>query len=144
MRILVLVTLMLITVLAKAGVYKCETSTGLVYSEKPCAKDSKPLNFQPVKPSETVSPPDKLMQQMESENRARKKNKEAMEKSAADVEAANRKIRCAAARHNIEIWQRQERIFSLDKNGERIYLDDDTRAAKIDSAKKEIDSNCDS
>ncbi len=143
-RISLLIVLMLATGLVEAAVYKCETSSGFVYSEKPCAQDSRSLNFRTIESSGPVITPDKTMQQMESENRASKKNREAAEKSAADNAAENRKIRCAAARHNLEVWQRQQRIFSVDKNGERVYLDDDTRAANIDSAKREIEANCNS
>ncbi|OIR19475.1 hypothetical protein GALL_03560 [mine drainage metagenome] len=141
---LLLVVLLSISPLASAGVFKCATPAGLVYSEQPCAKNARELDFHPVKPVETVAPPDKTMQQMEQESAAQKKQRAAMEKNAADNAAAARQSRCAAARQRLDIYQRQVRVYNQNEKGERTYVDDDTRAAIIENARKEAESNCDS
>ncbi len=139
---LLMATLTIITVETEAGVFKCETPTGFVYSEQPCAKNAKELDFPPIKPSET-SPPNNLMQQMELENLTRAKNNDAMKEAAANRLAAVRKARCAEARYKLDVYQRQVRLYKLDESGERVYVDDDTRASAIENAKKEADANCD-
>ncbi|WP_237247004.1 hypothetical protein [Sideroxyarcus emersonii] len=141
---LLLAALLSISPLASAGVFKCETPAGFVYSEQPCAGNSRQLDFHPVKPSEPVVAPDKTMQQLEQQSAAQKKSREAMEKSAADNAAAARKSRCAAARQRLDIYQRQVRVYSQNENGERTYVDDNARAAIIENARKEAESNCDS
>ena len=141
---LLLVVLLSISPLASAGVFKCATPAGLVYSEQPCAKNARELDFHPVKPVETVAPPDKTMQQMEQESAAQKRQRAAMEKNAADNAAAARQSRCAAARQRLDIYQRQVRVYNQNEKGERTYVDDDTRAAIIENARKEAESNCDS
>jgi Domain of unknown function (DUF4124) len=138
--------LLLITAAAQAGVFKCETAAGLVYSEKPCPKDAKELNFQTVKPtgsgtSETGSS-DKLMQQMQSEIRARKNANQAREEAAAKEATQERSIKCAKAKEGLSIYSQPVRVFSEDKNGERTYVDDDARATIIENLKGEIQSNC--
>lgn len=141
---LLLAMLLCTSPLTNAGVFKCATPAGLVYSEQPCAKNARELDFHPVKPVETVPLPDETMRQMERQNAAQKKSREAMEKNAADNAAAVRKSRCAAARQRLDIYQRQVRVYKQDENGDRTYVDDNTRAAIIESARKEAESNCDS
>jgi hypothetical protein len=87
---------------------------------------------------------DKLMLQMEMEKQARKKNAEAMEKAVADRAEAERKAACARAQQVLNLLQRQERIFTKGQDGQRVYLEDDARAAAIERAKKTADSNCES
>lgn len=145
-RIFLFVTLMAITALAQAGVFKCETPTGLIYSEQPCPKNTKAQDFHAIKPTETETstPSNNLMQQMEQENRARKKNNEAMQENAAKNYAEERKAICAEARRRLGIYQQQVPVYKKDENGERVYVDDDTRATIIENAKKAAATNCDS
>lgn len=50
-QIVLFVTLTLITMYCEAGVYKCTKAGETVYSEEPCAKDSKLLNLQSKEPT---------------------------------------------------------------------------------------------
>lgn len=143
-KTLLLVVLLSISPLASAGVFKCATPAGPVYSEQPCAKNSRELDFHSVKPGEPVAAPDRTMQQMEQESAAQKKQRAAMEKNAADNAAAARQSRCAVARQRLDIYQRQVRVYNQNEKGERTYVDDDTRAAIIENARKEAEANCDS
>jgi hypothetical protein len=147
-KTLLFVTLAFITAPIQAGVFKCATPTGFTYSEKPCAKDTKQLDFQPVKPTETGSSAtgnsnDKLMQQMNAEKRARKLENEEKEEMAARNTEIKRKNLCAQARQKLDLYQRQIRIFKEDEKGERVYVEDDQRAAIIEEAKRMAEANCD-
>lgn len=147
-NVLLFATLMLITVLAEAGVYKCETSAGLVYSERPCPKDAKEHDFRMVKPTESVSRETsgdsaKLMQQMNSESKARKLNDEKKREAAAEDAARDRSMKCDQAKQKLGMYKQPMRIYSKDQNGERTYVEDDARASIIEDLKKEVESNCD-
>lgn len=47
-----LAVLLLVALSAIAGVFKCATPNGVVYSERPCASDAKEVNNLAKKPSE--------------------------------------------------------------------------------------------
>jgi hypothetical protein len=132
--------------LAEAGVFKCATQTGFVYSEKPCTKDTKSLDFHAVKPTEmgsTYTGADKLMQQMNDEKRAHKLENEPKQEEASKNAEIARKNNCTEARRRLELYQRGVRVYKTDEKGERAYVDDDERAAIIAEAKKVAEENCD-
>jgi len=134
---------MTIAVLAKAAVFKCETPSGIVYSEQPCPKSAKVLDLHAIKPSETIAPADNsLMQKMESDNRARKKNIEEMNDIAAKNLAAVKQAKCTEARRKLDLYQQQIRVYKRDENGEKVYVDDNARASIIDGANNEAAANC--
>jgi hypothetical protein len=144
----ILLPLMLITATANAGVFKCATpSGGFTYSEKPCAKDAKPLEFHAVQPTGTETPSagnsDRLMQKMNDEKRAQKRANEAKEEAAAKEAEAKRKNVCAEAKRRLDIYQRGIRVYRTDENGERVYVEDDQRASIIADAKRAAEANCD-
>jgi len=142
-RISIFATLMTIAVLAKAAVFKCETPSGIVYSEQPCPKSAKVLDLHAIKPSETIAPADNsLMQKMESDNRARKKNIEEMNDIAAKNLAAVKQAKCTEARRKLDLYQQQIRVYKRDENGEKVYVDDNARASIIDGANNEAAANC--
>jgi hypothetical protein len=147
-QILLPLMLMLMTATANAGVFKCATPNGgFAYSEKPCAKDAKALEFHAVPPTGTETPAagnsDRLMQKMNDEKRAQKRANEAKEEEAAQNAAIQRKNICAEAKRRLDLYQRGVRVFKTDENGERVYVDDDQRAAIIANAKSAAEANCD-
>ena len=98
---LLLVTLMSAAALANAGVFKCANPAGgFTYSEKPCAKEAKALEFRAVAPMGTETPAagnsnDKLLQQMNQEKRAQKLANEAKQEEAAKNASIQRQNICA-------------------------------------------------
>lgn|SRR5512141_2680075 len=147
-QVSLLLMLMLMTATANAGVFKCATPNGgFAYSEKPCAKDAKALEFHAV-PAGTETPAagnsnDRLMQQMNQEKRARKLANDAKEEEAAQQVAIQRKNYCTEAKRRLGIYQREVRVYKTDENGERVYVDDDQRASIIAEAKRVAEDNCD-
>lgn len=147
-QVLLMTMLMSVAITANAGVFKCATPNGgFTYSEKPCAKDTKALEFHAV-PAGTETPAagnsnDRLMQQMNQEKRARKLANDAKEEEAAQKVALQRKNNCAEARRRLGLYQQQIRVYKTDENGERVYVDDDQRASIIAEAKRVAEENCD-
>ena len=134
---------------AEAQVFKWKDANGRThYSEHPPAEQqTQQIHSQPGPPtvdSDTNSPASQFMQQEEMERFARKSEEEDHAKLTAEREEAARKKRCVQAKNNLSSFQQQVRIFTLNNDGQKIFMDDNTRAAYIERAKKEIQKNCDS
>ncbi len=76
----------------------------------------------------------------------RKRQKEAQEQSAKaekeNADKAARKDECARARLQLQSLESGERIASRDAQGERVYMDDDQRAAEIARTRKAVSDLC--
>jgi hypothetical protein len=59
-----------------------------------------------------------------------------------DAEAEAKKSACVAARENARTLEDSPRIATYDANGERSFMDDSTRAQRLEDARKAISSNC--
>ena len=55
---------------------------------------------------------------------------------------AEEKRRCAGLRANLERYSAQRRIASIDAKGERVFMDDATREAKLSQLNEEIAWQC--
>jgi hypothetical protein len=64
--------------------------------------------------------------------------KEAQKDAAADA----KKRSCEAARQHARALEEGARVYNYDQNGERVYLDDDTRAQRLEEARKTISADC--
>ena len=59
-----------------------------------------------------------------------------------DAETETKKNNCAAARENARILENSPRLVTYDANGERTFVDDATRAQRLEETQKTISSNC--
>ena len=68
----------------------------------------------------------------------------AAEKEAAENEAvaAERAQQCERARARLETYVQSPRVYSLDANGERVYLDDEQRQNARQKAEEQISELC--
>lgn len=84
----------------------------------------------------------KQFEEQSESNRQRKQAEQ--EQSEAEIRRQNalKQSRCDKARRDLELLQKQGRIYSLGPNGEKIYMDDEARAANIEKAIKEASENC--
>ncbi len=73
--------------------------------------------------------------QKEQQEAAAKAEKETTTKQA-------RKEDCEQARRNLQIFESGERVATRDENGERVYLDDNQRAAEAERARKAVSELC--
>jgi len=66
----------------------------------------------------------------------------AEKQSQQDAQAEAKSRNCDAARQNAKAIEDGMRIVSYDTNGERIIMDDETRAKKLEEARQTISANC--
>ena len=80
----------------------------------------------------------------EAELKKSKQEKEesSQKKAQQDAAAEAKKQNCAAARQNARALEEGSRVVTYDENGERSYLDDDARSARLEEARKAIGANC--
>jgi hypothetical protein len=132
---------------ADAGIFKWVDQNGVThYSETaPVGQQAQEMPDRPAPSpgnSENSGRPDTMMQQLESAETARKARNEAAEKETAAREAAAKHYRCSQAKRRLYILQQQVPVYSLDANHERVYMDDDTRAAKIKQLNEVAAASC--
>ncbi|MDD5330404.1 MAG: DUF4124 domain-containing protein [Sulfuricella sp.] len=135
-----------------ATIYKWVDEKGVThYSEaKPPKEKVQEIQVQPTPPAGTESgkPAAKSWQEQELEflkrhterQEAAKRQEEKGE--AAKREALVRKQRCILARQNLHTLQMERAVYSINEKGERVFLDDEARAAESQRMKKEIESFC--
>lgn len=143
-----IIALSLLGLNAHAGVNKWIDSEGKVhYSDAPPpeAKTETVRNVSGKGQTEapaTYSP--KSYAEREAEMKKSKLEKEEASKKAARQEAATeaKKRNCEAARQHARALEEGGRVYSYDQNGERVYLEDDTRAQRLEEARKAISEFC--
>jgi len=86
----------------------------------------------------------KSVAEREAEMKKSKQTKDdaAQKQAQKDAEAEAKKSNCAAARENARILENSPRLVTYDANGERSFMDDATRAQRLEEAQKTISSNC--
>ncbi len=146
-QLLLFMVLALASGVANAKVYKWVDQNGEThYSEKAPAEQK--VSEVPISPAPALDnagnndQPNKIKRELESEIKASKANREAQENARAAQQAEIRKSKCMEARNRLEMYQQQVPIFTRDANNERVYLDDDTRAARIKMLTEGIAQNC--
>ncbi len=71
------------------------------------------------------------------------KDEAAQKQAQKDAEAEARKKNCATARENAQALAQSPRIVTYDANGAATFMDDATRAQRLEEANKEVSSSCD-
>lgn len=62
------------------------------------------------------------------------------EKNRAD--AQTKQANCAGARNNVKLMEQSRRMYELDGNGDRVYLDDSQRQQQLDAAQQAVNQYC--
>ncbi len=132
-----------------ARVLKWVDQAGQVhYSETaPTEQKTQELSSQPSPPpmnGTSGSQSDRIIQEMETAERARKADREAQEKALAERRASERKARCAVAQHNLDALRRQVPVYTQGGGGEKTYMDDETRTAETGKMEQLAAENCES
>jgi len=151
-KILLLVLYLVTVGTLGATIYKWVDEKGIThYSEtRPPKQKAQEIQVQPTPPAgaESGKPAAKSSQEQELEFRKRHAERQEAAKrqeekeAAAKREALARKQRCILARQNLHTLQKQRSVYSINEKGERVFLDDETRAAEIQRMKMEIESFC--
>ena len=143
-----LVTLLLLSSNALAGLHKWVDADGKVhYSDTPPPEVSTQTVRNVAGKGQADAPASyspKSVAEREAELRKAKQGKEeAAQKKAQETAAAETKTRnCEAARQNARALEEGTRIVTYDANGEKTFMEDDTRAQRLDEARQAISANC--
>ena len=86
----------------------------------------------------------KSVAEREAEMKKTKHSKEeaSQKKDQQEAVAENKTRNCAAARENARTLEESPRVVTYDAKGERTYMDDETRAKKLEESRQAISSNC--
>ncbi len=143
-RILI-VAFLLCTTGAEAKIYKWVDANGETHYSETVPPGQPASEVQPAAPpAETNGGYANWLRfiKQENMNRTRKEAQEEKAEAAARKEREVRQAHCARARRDLETLQMQRSLYSIGPDGERVYMDDETRAANIKKAKREAAENC--
>ncbi len=134
---MVLGALLLAAAPADAGVYKWVDAEGNThYSQAaPAGQKAQELVAPPAQPASEAGrhQPDTVMQELEAMQRGKghAAEQDAQQNESRQREAERRQARCAQLKYNLAVLRRQAPVFTVNESGERVYLEDEKRAAEI-------------
>jgi len=103
----------------------------------------------PPPPVERVAAPDTskagpaaVRRQMEEQARRDDPHRQEADERVRQLEAANRAQRCEVARSNVDVLSQQRPVYTLDKNGQRQFVEDANRDKTMAAAKQQVAENC--
>ncbi len=133
---------------AHAQVYKWVDANGVThYDQKPPENSkSKEVQLHDAMPPAGNTAPAKGGDWQDKE-RAFKQRQTQRDKTAADQERDRKKkedqtAQCAQRKSDLDAMRNSRRLFDTAANGERTYLDDDQRAARVAKNEAEYNQNC--
>ncbi len=138
--------------LAAGPVYKWVDEQGVThYSDQPPAQDqeAEEIELLPAPAQDEVLEAqarlDRLMakQQTSREKRAAERERERLQRELEEAQRVNRLRRCMRARQNLHSLQQPRPVYSINEEGEFIYLDDSERLAEMQRLRSQIDDYCD-
>lgn len=124
--------------------YKCVDARGVTqYSDRPCPEGKgKAVDIHGQPPiSGTLAPRGADTGAAETEFRRRQIERGRAEEAVA-ARAEEQKRRCAELHAQLNVLTRFNRISRVNEKGERVYMDDDTRNARIEQLNSEIARDC--
>jgi hypothetical protein len=125
---------------AHAEIYKWTDANGKVqYSDAPPGSGKASANVVKTAPP-AASPKDASWEEKERQFRARKALQGATAPSEEDSQRASQRV-CAAARARLANFNGSA-VYRLNKNGERVYVEDSERAALEKEARDAIAQHC--
>ena len=130
------------------GIYKWVDEKGVThFSEHPPPDGRKATKVEPrvTSPSPDARPKEDWKQrELElRKQRIEREQKDEHRKAVEHNRSADRKNRCAYAQRQLHIVSSQRPVYSVNEKGERVYLEDNDRAAEATQWRKEIEANCD-
>jgi len=145
MASLITILLCALAPIASAEVYKWTDAQGNVhFGDKPPAGKSETINLPtheaPAVPAVSEDRIEKQKRLLDAYAEERRLKNETDEK--ARKEKAERKQRCADLRDDLRNQEDAGSIYTLDKNGERVYLSNEQREASTAALRKEVEYWC--
>jgi hypothetical protein len=143
---------LLVAVLAAAPVYKWFDEQGNVHygdQPPPLETEVEEMVLLPAPSDDEVlraqARLERLSAELELSREARAADQELqrLEEELAEEERIQRLGRCQRAQQNLHVMDIQLPVYSINEKGERVYLDDQARAAEMQRMRVEIEENCD-
>ncbi len=141
---LISVVLALLSWTVKAEIYKWVDEQGRVHYGDKAVDNSEPMNVpSEKKQSSSASPEDRkerrqrLLQAFEEDRAARKQQAEEVRQKKAKLSR-----QCVVAKDQLRGMQRSNRLYDLDKSGNRVYLSDEQRRNATARLSAEIKKHC--
>lgn len=138
--------------LAVGPIYKWVDEQGNVhYSDQPPPeeRESEELVLLPAPDEDEVLAAqarlDRLLaeQQAGREDRATEREQRRLQQELEEAQRVQRLRRCVMARQNLHILEIRRPVYSIDEQGEYVFLDDQQRMAVMQRMREEIDAYCD-
>ena len=137
--------LLAVSAAAWGGIYKWVDDNGQVhYGERPPqAGGGEQVEVEPGPAPDAAAAQRRAKQQkfMRAIDEERRVQESARQK--AEQKAAQRQRRCARARDRLRTYQRSNRVYRLDAQGNRVFLPDSSREQAIRQSRQEIQRWCD-
>lgn len=100
------------------------------------------IEIRPVMPSPPAATTQgRSWQQQVEESNLRRARQEKQEK-ADERNKQQAEQKCLAARRSLDALNRGRPLYRVDKNGERVYLEDDQRKAEAEAAQRRVEADC--
>lgn len=144
-RMFLVAVLLALAPAAQAAIYKWVDEDGNVhYGERPPLPDATPLAIpnQPEKARPGAERERLERQKRMLEGYARKRAEERRQREEAARKAEQRKRACIEARDKFQAFERARYLYRLDENGERVVLNEEERAARMEKLRDRIRRNC--
>jgi hypothetical protein len=145
-----IIALVLLSFNAQAALHKWVDAEGKVhYSDTIPPEVSTTQNVRNISGKDRGDAPadnaPKSLAEREAEFKKSRQAKEdkAEKKAQTEAQAEARSRNCEASRQNARMIEEGVRITTYDAKGERTFLDDETRAKKLEEARESIRNNCD-
>lgn len=128
-----------------AELYKWTDAQGKVhYTDQPPAANAQTLKGTSTGQAQTTS---QATQSLEAKDQEYKKRKKELDeaRAKADKEAEQARIKrenCTKARNNLNNLQNSPRVYTTNAAGQRVYMDDTSRASALASSQKAVSENC--
>jgi hypothetical protein len=143
-RLIALALCFLNASVAFAQMYKCVDERGVTqYSDKPrpgCKGGPVDIRGQPPISGDAAPRGEDLKEQEREFQRRQIKRGEEEQKETQRAEAAQK--RCENLRNQMQLYSRSQRVGTIDANGERHYMDDSEREARLAQLNAEIAQSC--
>lgn len=134
---------------AEAGLNKCTKPDGSVlYQAEPCPNGAPAtrVTSQPLMGSPAGTPRPQTGRSIDSLKSPRAAEQERAEEQAQQeaekIKAHNRQVLCARARRNLAVLREQVPVFTYNEKGEKVYVENDDRPARIAEAERAVSDVC--
>ena len=146
MRTLAIAALLALPLAAAAQtLYKWVDEKGVThYSETPPPKGAaSKVEIRPSEPGKAAPAEDwKEKERQFRERRVQREQQEREEAARKAREEQDRARRCRDAQRHLDGLRNARRVYELNARGERVYLEDDERPARIEKWQREADDTC--